>query len=355
MAIIAKPTIDSPVSINIRRMNYHQLSEFLNHNEFYEPLLRRVELYHRIAQYAHLRLALIQPTTATASTTGVPPTMEMLRSNTMLRDRFLRFVINLQQDAGLNPITVPFMELSIDTLKSVMRDVHRSLTGVNLEPIFFVDLKYYKFDDLVSFLTDELGSKLIGLIYRRRSLVPVNYDFLGLTYYDRDVAFLCVHVDRYDIRYDDISTPHYMPFFGADMYAVESPPPFHEESIEQSTVSQEYAQQQPRLIEKIRFFHRSSLKVKPIDSGFLDPRSILEDMRAEDRDYVSEVLENREEANTDQSKYRALNALSRFHELRSSVLEFQDLQKRIDERSARDYVTEKSSLELALAEIKKHQ
>jgi hypothetical protein len=358
--ITAKTVVDSPVALSVRKMNFGQLDSFINKNQPFEPLLRRVELYHHIAQYARLRLALIQPTTTSDPKGTMPPATTVLQNDASMRDRFLRFVVRLQQEAGLNPISIPFLELPFSTLESIVRDLHKSITSLGLEPVFFVDLRYHgkEFENLISLLTDELGSQLIGLIYRRFSQAPVNYDFLSRAYSERDVAFLCAQVDRYDMKFDDLSTSHYLPFFGADMYAVAAPEGFYDEENVQEASQQMSGSQLGNPVEtarvgRIRFFDRQSLKVKPIDSAFFDSENVLGDMNPEDREYLSQMLENREEGNSDQKKYRALNSLSKFHELQSSSREFQDLRKYIGEGSARVYVQGKTSLEPALADIKK--
>jgi hypothetical protein len=348
----AKATIDTPVAVNSRKMNCNQLISFLNNNQSFEPLLRRIELFRHISQYASLRLALVQPTTTSDPEDRLPPAMSVLQNDAMLRDRFLRFLVKLQQDAGLNQITVPFLELPFTDLRSIIIDLHKSITSMNLEPVFFVDLRQQEqdFKSLIELLTDTLESKLVGLIYRRWYQAPVNYDFLSQTYCDRDVAFLCAHVDRYDVRFDDVSTPHFLPFYGADIYAVQAPPPFHDE---RNIGSQQGTQQETSRLDKIRFFDRGNLKVKPISSTLFDPATILADMKLEDRQYSKEILENRQEANNDQEKYLTLNSLSKFHELLSSTREFQDVRKYIGEGSARVYVQGRVSLEPALAPIRK--
>ena len=360
MQVTAKTVVDSPVALSVRKMNFRQLDSFVNKNQPFEPLLRRIELYHHIAQYARLRLALIQPTATADPQDTVLPAMTVLQSDASMRDRFLRFVVRLQQEAGLNPIAVPFLDLPFSALGSIVRDLHKSITSLGLEPIFFVDLRYpdKEFKNVISLLTEELGSQLIGLLYRRFSQAPVNYDFLSRTYSERDVAFLSAQVDRFDMRFDDLSTSHYLPFFGADMYAVEAPEGFHDEKdvpppSEQISGSQQDARVEMARVGRIRFFDRQSLKVKPIDSTFFDSENVLGDMKTEDREYLSQMLENREEGNSDQKKYRALNSLSKFHELQSSTREFQDLRKYIDEGSAKVYVQGKTSLEPALADIRK--
>lgn len=362
MRITPKATIDSPIAVNIKKMNCSQLNGFLTSNEPFELLLRRIEMFSHITQYAHLRLAVIQPTTTSDPEDTMPPAMSVIQDNATLRDRFLTFLVRLQQEAGLNPIAIPFLELPFSTMKPIIVDLHKSITSMDLEPIFFVDLRYQDFKSLIELLTNDIGSQIIGLIYRKWSQAPINYDFLSRTYYDKDVAFLCAQADRYDMRFDDLSTSHFLPFFGADMYAVQVPPGFHKnENIEshEATGSQLIAQStaQPAMtiprLEKIRFFDRRSLKVKPVNSASFDPESIVTDMKDEDRRHMAVALENRQEANTDEEKYLALNCLSRFHELCSSTREFQDVRKHIDEGSTRTYVQEKTSLKPALDDIKK--
>jgi hypothetical protein len=358
MQLPAIAPIDNPVAISTRSMNFSQLHSFLNSNESFEPLLRRIELHSRIGQYARLKLTLIHPTITDDPIRALPAGMQVLQTNPDLRDRFIRFIIKLQQEAGFEFIAIPPLELPFNTLSSVLTDIHKSVTIIGLEPVFFVDFRYNEFQNLISHLVENLQSKLVGLIYRRFSQAPVNYDFLSRTYYDRDVAFICAQVNRYDMRFDDISSSHYMPFFGTDIYSVEIPPPFYDEDIaERSTAissdtSTAPASTVPRL-QKIRFFDRSNLKVKPLDSGLISAERIVEDMKSEDRDHAEMVLQNREEVNSDHRKFLTLNALSKFHELRTSALEFEGLRKHIDDGSTKDYLERKSSLTPALAEIRK--
>jgi hypothetical protein len=248
-------------------------------------------------------------------------------------------------------------------MKSIVIGLHKSITSMDLEPIFFVDLGYQSqdFKSLIELLTNEMGSHIIGLIYRKWSEAPVNYDFLSRTYYDKDVAFLCAQADGYDTRFDDLSTSHFLPFFGADMYAVQVPPGFrkdesiesHEAATESQLIGQSVAQPEIPRLEKIRFFDRRSLKVKPVNSAFFDPGTIVAEMKREDQQHMADALKSRQEANADEEKYLDLNCLSRFHELCSGTCEFEYVRGRIEEGSTRTYIEEKASLKPALDVIRK--
>jgi len=350
MKVPTATPIDNPALINIKKLTPTDLRNFLTTNESFGRLLRRIELSNRVGQYAYLRLMMLQPTTTTYEKEK-PSSMQMLQDSTSLREKFLRFTIKIQQEARLDPITIPFLELPFNELRSMVVDVHRSLTKIDTEPMFFVDFRYESFQPLVQLLVDELQSKLIGLIYRRYSDYPIHYDFLT-RYHDRDVAFFAIQTSRYDTNFDDISTMHYLPFFGNDVYAVKIPPPPFDDDLEREEAYRINRQRISRL-QKIRFFDRASLKVKPLESGVLDTQRILADIRYQDYDIIQGMLENRDEVNVDNQKFLALNSFSKIHELNTSLLEFEDLRRYIAEGSAKDYVKEKSSLQPVLTQIEK--
>jgi hypothetical protein len=143
---------------------------------------------------------------------------------------------------------------------------------------------------------------------------------------------------------------HYLPFFGNDMYAVRIPPPPFYDEFERAEASKDTGEI-PKL-DKIRFFDRESLKIKPLGSAATDEQ-ILGDLRYEDQEIVESMLRNRSEVNLDNNKFVALNSFSKVHELNTSLLEFEDLRRYIDEDSTKEYVKEKSSLRPVLSQIEK--
>ena len=336
--------IDSPVLINIKKLPPRDLQSFITKNESFGELLRKIGMANRAGQYANIRLALLQPTRTTYEKDGIS-SMSILQGSTSARERFLRFVVKIQQEAGMDIVTVPFIQLPYATLKKTVTDMHRVLTRLGVEPLFFVDLQYNQFESLIHLLVDELESKLVGLIHRRYADQPIHYDYLR-SYYDRNIAFLSVETSRFDENLDDISTMHYLPFLGNDVYAVRVPLPFHNELEIQKPAKQD----EPRL-EKIRFFDRQTLKVKP--AGLFDTERVLSDIQYQDQDIIRRMLDNRAEVNGDNSKYQVLNSFSKVHELNTSLLEFGDFRERIRKNETKDYIDEKEALKPLLAQARK--
>ena len=326
--------IDSPVLINVKKLPPRDLQSFITKNESFGELLRKIGTINRVGQYANIRLALLQPTRTTYEQDGIS-SMKILQQSTSARERFLRFVVKIHQEAGMDIVTVPFIHLPYATLKKTISEMHKDLTRLGVEPLFFVDLAYKDFESVVRLLVDELECKLVGIIHRRYADQPIHYDFLR-SYYNRDVAFLSVETSRFDENLDDISTMHYLPFLGNDVYAVRVPLPFHDESEIQKP-----KQSEPKL-EKIRFFDRATLKVKP--AGLFDTERVLSDIQYQDQDIIRRMLENRVEVNADNKKYQVLNSFSKLHELNTSLLEFHGFRERIGKNETKDYIDEKEAL-----------
>jgi hypothetical protein len=139
---------------------------------------------------------------------------------------------------------------------------------------------------------------------------------------------------------------HYLPFLGNDVYAVRVPLPFHDE-LEPQKPSR---QSEPRL-DKIRFFDRKTLKIKP--AGLFDTERILSDIKYQDQDIIRQMLDNRLEVNGDNKKYQVLNSFSKLQELNTSLLEFGDFRERIRKSETKDYIDEKEALKPLLARARR--
>jgi hypothetical protein len=338
--------IDSPVLINVKKLTPHDLRSLITKNESFGELLRKIGMSNRVGQYANIRLALIQPTRTTYEE-GEVSSMKILQQSISARERFLRFVVRLHQEAGMDIVTIPFIQLPYSTLRKTISDLHKNLRRLGAEPVFFVDLAYKEFESVIRLLVDDLESNLVGIIHRRYADQPIHYDFLR-SYYNHDVAFLSVETSRFDENLDDISTMHYLPFLGNDVYAVRVPLPFHDESETQKLSGQSESK-----LGKVRFFDRETLKVKP--AGLLDTERILSDIKYQDPDIIRRMLDNRSEVNEDNKKFQVLNSFSKLHELNTSLLEFGDFRERIRKNETNDYIDTKGALKplLALAQKRK--
>lgn len=339
-------SIENPISINIESLNHSQFDKFIKTNDFFSQLLRKVEFNNRLAQYSEVSLVLIKPTVTPKRDSDtneilLESPMNILVNNHNLRDRFIRFIIRIHQALKINPVSIPFLELPFSEFRNIAQEITRSLEIINSEPIFFIDMRYSEFELAIDWLVNHLQSKAIGIYYRPFKFVPLSYEVLS-NYIDRDVAFISAQTSRYDSSYEDISTMHYLPFFGNDIYAVNTPPPFFRKETNLERVVRDKLQ-------SIRLFDRESLSLKPIQSA----ASTIDDYIHEYREdsIVSDILDNYREANVDDAKLTVLRAFTKISELNASSLELTKFQEFIGENSTRDYVQEKQILQRTLQQV----
>jgi len=339
--------IDNPIFVSVENLSLLMFEKFLQTNSYYSKLMRRLELSDRLAQYSDLRMTLIRPTVTpkidskTKLVSDSP--MEMLRQSPTLRDRFIRFVIKMQYDAGLNPIAIPFIDLPFHTFQDVSSQIGKSLERINRQPVFFIDIGYEDFESAVGLIANKLQSKFIGLYFRPYRMFPLHYEALS-KYVDKDVGFFTVQVSRYDSDYNDISTMHYLPFFGNDIYAVRTPPPFGFSTKGTPPTSR---------LTSVRLFDRASLRVKQIGLSPSTVSELADEYRNDE--IITNILANYQEANVDDAKYQILRAFSKISELKSSLSEFERFKDFIKEGSTKDYLQEKQVLRKTLQEVTHNQ
>ncbi len=147
-----------------------------------------------------------------------------------------------------------------------------------------------------------------------------------------------MQVSRHDADYDAISTMHYLPFSGNDVYAVQTPPPFEgRRGIEPLRDHLKY----------VRFFDKTSLSIK--QSRLAQPTiNELADEYRNDK-IMTNILDNYNEANTDHAKYQVLRAFSKVSERKSCSSEFERFQTlKLNERlytrkSSSEHITRRNS------------
>lgn len=339
--------INNPISIGIETLNHSRFQKLMQTNTFFSKLKSKIELNDRMSQYSDLRLVLLKPTKSPkrdrfTNEIILHSPMTLLENDSNLRDRFLRFIIRLQQEAGLNPITIPFLNLSLQTFKDVTTQIAQSLERINRQPLFFLDMYYNEFESAVDWVINQLQSNAVGIYYRPFSRAPLTYEVLS-RYIDRDVVFISAQIRRYDENYNDISTMHYLPFFGNDVYAVATPAPFF--------IPKNGTRSRPRdPLESIRLFDRDSLRINRIGPA----ESTLDDLEYQYRDdsLITSILRNYHEARNDPEKLRILRAFSKISELKDSSLEFLKLQDYVEQSSSRDYIQEKQFLQRTLEDVR---
>lgn len=343
--------IPNPVFINIERLTATSFQKFMNTNHYFSKLLKKMDLNNRLAQYSDLSLTLFQPTvTPKKDNSGeilLDSPMNILKQEQALRERFLRFIIRLHQESQTTTVAIPFIELPFSALKETFAQISKSLERINYQPVFFVDLNYHNFEQAIDFITNEIQSPLIGLIFRPFRNVPQSYEVLS-KYIDKDVAFFSVQVPRYESQYNDISTMHYLPFFGNDVYAVKTPFPIGKGREE---TGKKRIMPLNRLY-YLRFFDKQNLQVIPV----IYKETIIEDLLKEysNNVIIKKILENYHEASIDEEKYKVINAFSKTSEVLRSLSEFERFQKYVKDNATKDYVEEKAILQNTLQKVGRH-
>jgi hypothetical protein len=277
--------------------------------------------------------------------------IEYLSENTKERERFLRFNIQLQVDLGLDLISIPYLRLPLNSYCQLVEDIARNLRKQNREPFIIFDLGYgkaEKFSDALSFFIKKVNISIIGFNYKSFTNHAVSYDVLS-QYIDKDVAFVMLNTERLDIINNQISTMHYMPFLGNDVFAVKTPQ-FRGGSDPFAATKQKLSS-----MKLIKFFNPSNLIIEPAMLRVNKPRELLNEIHESSNMRLFDILSDYDAENKDEDEYRVpvLRSLSKVHELKSSTKEFGELQKRVKSSEASDYVREKRYLESCLTNLRR--
>jgi hypothetical protein len=342
--------VDNPVYASVQDLSFSEFDKFMHQNGYYAKLIRKMELKSRLSQYSDLRLFLVKPTKsdrkddATGETRYAP--MTLLKQNSALLERFIRFIIQMQLEAEVNPITIPFIELPFSAYKKLVVQAARDIESKGKQPVFFIDLGYENFEEIIDLLANQLDLNLIGLYFKSYRYAHLSYEVLR-EYFSRDVAFFATHVNRTDLN--DISTMHYLPFFGNDIYAIKRPIGFQkmvrDDEGRKTKILPEYS------VNKIQFFDKESLRVQPITKT---PLLVDNYVNEYSHDFlIQNMLKNYRNADGFKDKYEVLSAFSKVSELRSSSKEFENFQRYVRQNSAIEYINEKAVLKRTLEDVTK--
>ena len=276
--------------------------------------------------------------------------MHLLQQNSILLDRFLRFIINMQVEIGLNPITIPFIDLPYSDLERQIIEIDRSMERLGKQPVFFLDMGYQDIDKALDLLVNRLQAGAVGLYFKPYRRAHLAYESL-LGYMEKNVAFVTVNVDRTDIRNTSttISTMHYLSFLGNDIYSVKRPMGFQKQEID------EYGEKHPvpfdYSIHHIDLFDRQNLCIQPISQAQTLVNRFISEYSKDS--FIPTILENFEKANGKKANYEVLNAFSKVSELKDSASEFSTFQQYVNQSSTMDYIQFKPELRRSINEVLK--
>jgi hypothetical protein len=345
--------INNQITITIEHVSHTKFHDLINIGNYYPQLSRKIELNKRLAQYSSIFATLLIPMKSPkidkkTNEILLESPRKLINENINIRDKFLRLNIQIQKNAGLDLITIPFLNLPFESFKTISSNINKELEKINLQPIFFIDFEYEKFESAIDWLYNDLQSNFIGLYYRSFNTASLKYDYLSRNYSKKDVAFISAQVERRDTVHDDVATMHYLPFMGNDIYAVKNPLPFG------SSGDDETKNNKPKNpLDPIRLFDKWNLNLKKIESS---PLLIKELERDYSNDLVIQnILNHYSEASTNTKKLEVLRAFSKVDELRNNTKEFSELQNYVSQNSTNDYVEEKTILQKALLGVTKHQ
>jgi len=285
--------------------------------------------------------------------------------------RFLKQMIAMQHEAGYGIMSVPYLGLPLAEAKKAAREAGEAISRLGGQPLFSVDMRRPGFEDLLDYLADDMQASLINLRYGKRRDFSQHYLHLE-RFAGRDVAFLMTGVARADSDHDNLSTMHYMPFLGNDLFAIEAPFPVIPKAKKKSAGppplpggsraggpsaggtpprSGGVSHAKPMNVENLRALHRDELTILPITDPRMSVRAVLDLEGNPVSDDLRLTVRNVKEAEYDMKKYSIINALTRIQELLGSTSEFSKLAGHIRERSSRDYVRGKKDLETRLKDV----
>jgi len=330
-------TVDNPVSIYNKKLTGKEVENLLTTNEEYGKQLKSIEKVDRITEYSTLHASTFQ--LAESSSTGNSP-METLKEGENL-DKFLRFLIDMQNEAMHDIVSIPALNLPLNTLKKELKNANDAIRKLNKQPLFSIDLKYDKFKEILDYVESEFQTNFINLIYRKKRDYPQHYDHLR-NFARKDIAFIMTDVNRIDFDHEGLSTMHYMPFLGNDLFAVETPG---------LAIPKKNTVPKPKNITNLKILKEDELTIKSIIDNDVSSKKILDQIGNPLANDLDLNLSNIEEAKTDNKKYKILNALTKIQELKVSSEEFTKLTIHVRERSSKDYVKSKINLEQRISKI----
>jgi len=323
-------TLDDKTSLFVERFGYGKLEKFLTEDTSFERLSDRLRIHKERAQHSYLNIALLKPTITKDK--DKKSAMDLLGIKKH-REKFFRMTIQLQKLMGYDPISIAIPNIPLSEAKPMMKDTYDMLEKDNLSSVFFFEMGK-NFPELLTYAVKDLNQQLIGVNYKRYTKAVHSYEAMR-SYYDKDVAFLVANTSRQDGYFDDLSTMHYMPFLSNDLFASFVPP--------QGFAGNDDLTPKERL-SGIRLFNKNQLTLDKITEHRFDVEQILKESGRPHEMTLQDMLVNYEEAGKPKNKLMLsrLRAFTKVHESKASSKELSEFQKRVKERSTKDYVDESS-------------
>lgn len=337
--------LPSDISMISRRLHREELMDFLSENRKSENLIKYIEGYKLRMQHSDLFFALIQPTT---------PAIDAIRGNERLTNKFIRMITRVEEIAGLEFITLPWLGTSASKTVEVFSGISDLMEK---EPIFFLDIteEHLRSEEDINGIVDciiDLNSTerihFLGLIYKPIQKALASYDLLWEKLRNLDIAIILADVKRYEVNYRNLSGLHLQEFVLGDVISTEQP---GFGGGKKNNGNQKEERRKKRIADTLRFFREESLQVSSIrEIGEVD---WIDEISEEFKDSrVRDALEHYDEAQDDEEKRKTLSSISKVHEFIASSREFDKSREYISRGETKDYIEEKEPLKDVLRWVK---
>ena len=335
--------LSSAISGVSRTLNSGEVASLLTDNEFSENQISSLDNLSQRMQHSSLTFAVLQPSMSAVANT---------LTQDKYRDKFLRMNMAIQQQSGMQMVTVPWVEYSskaaLECFETITRDA-------DFEPVFFLDTRTepQRLREICDFIkqkirTDEIH--FVGLIHRPIRTTLASCDELWSCLKDEDVALILTGVERYDPNLRDISGIHMNEFILGDILLTE---------VRRRYVKPENSKK-PRNTGRfpvsgvgsaLRAFDKEELVVRQLRE--LSQASLADEVARELGDGRFKVpIENYLEAGTDERKYDIVKGILRTHEFVASQRELNRSREYISAGDTDSYLSEKEVLGNSLRAVR---
>jgi len=332
----------APVSGTFKRMSSNDVSRLFLDNDFVENQIQSLENRRQRMQHSSLLFALFQPS---------PSAIADHLAQDKDKDKFLRMTLRLQQEAGMNLITVPWVGYSASRAIEEFKTLE---SETEVEPIFFLDQSMTpdEIKEVSPYLKDLVSSDrvhFIGLLHRPVRKTLASCEALWSSFKDTNAAIISAGIERFDENLDDLSGIHLKEFIVGDILLADVRRIFVGEDTEK-VPKKPPEFRIPNIERTLRIFDKSTLTISTIQSRHSD--DWIDDVVNElGEPQLKHILRSRREAETDKDKYDVLTGISKTHEYLSSQHEVQVSREFISKGETEEYLGGKTVLNSGLQRV----
>ncbi len=339
-----KIILPSDISIIFRKFYKNDVEKMLWNNQFVERVIKFLEDYRQRMQHSELIFAFLQPYT------------KILNEIDISKEKYLRISTKIQLEAGLDVISLPWLNFNLKTLREICKSYEKKLPELEIMPVLDIGVDPKELEPIIEYIK-ELNStgaiNFIGLLYKPVRKALPSYDLLWESLKDTEICIILLDVVRSNVDLRNLSNIHLNEFILGDIISLEVKRPIIKKQSKQRRI-QRRSKRKKQIEEKLHIFNKAELNILPL----YEINSKMDDWSAYvaqyfDRRYeIENILKNYKEADKSNEKMRILKAISKVHEFLVSSEEINISRKFINDDETKEYVKEKYLLNMALKSLK---